>query len=293
MINHGASPAPAIRRRDFLCGTLAATAATVLPGRAAAAETPSLSLPDSAPIDFHVHLDKSTIDAVLPLSRERGVKFGIVEHAGTRENVYPVVLSNDAELRAYIAMLGDRPVYKGVQAEYDDWFGCFSREALAQLDFILTDAMTMPGPDGKREKLWEKGAHIGEPQAFMDRYVDWHVHLLQTCPIDIFANITWLPQDLLPNYDALWTPARMRKVIDAAVTHGAAIEISAKLQLPRMPFLEMAKASGAKFTFGSNGRYPDMGKIEYSLATAKQLGLAASDMFRPVPGNKAIRRWNG
>ena len=57
-----------------------------------------------------------------------------------------------------------------------------------------------------------------------------------------------------------------------------------KLTLPRMPFLEMAKAAGAKFTFGSNGRFPEMGKIEFCIATAKQLGLGAADMFRPVSG---------
>ena len=42
--------------------------------------------PESRGVDFHVHLDNSTIDKVLELSRERGLKFGIVEHAGTEEN---------------------------------------------------------------------------------------------------------------------------------------------------------------------------------------------------------------
>ena len=50
----------------------------------------------SAPLtDLHVHLDNSTLDLVLALSGERGVKFGIVEHAGTKENVYPKVLSKE------------------------------------------------------------------------------------------------------------------------------------------------------------------------------------------------------
>lgn len=276
-----------LSRREFLSRAVGAGVATALAG-----ERASSGVPASGAVDFHVHLDNSTIDAVLPLASERGVKFGIVEHAGTKENVYPVVLSNDAELRAHIAMLSGKPVFVGVQAEYDDWPGCFSREALSGLDYILTDAMTMPGPDGKRQKLWEKGASIGEAQSFMDRYAEWHVHLMDKCPIDIFANITWLPKDLMPDYDALWTPARMRKVIDAAVAHGIAIEINSKLTLPRMPFLEMAKAAGAKFTFGSNGRFPEMGKIEFCIATAKQLGLGAADMFRPVSGEKAVERWD-
>jgi hypothetical protein len=107
-------------------------------------------------VDFHVHLDNSTIEKVLELSSERGIKFGIVEHAGTKENRYPMVLSNDDELAAYIRKLDGKPVFKGVQAEWNDWMRCFSTKALAQLDYILTDAMTFPGKDGRRVKLWEK-----------------------------------------------------------------------------------------------------------------------------------------
>ena len=57
------------------------------------------------------------------MSKERGIKLGIVEHAGTKENQYPVVLSNDAELKSYLARLDGKPVYKGIQAEWLDWMG--------------------------------------------------------------------------------------------------------------------------------------------------------------------------
>jgi hypothetical protein len=234
-------------------------------------------------VDFHVHLDNSTIDKVLALSTERGVKFGIVEHAGTKENVYPTVLSNDEELLAYVKMLEGKPVYKGVQAEYSDWAGCFSKSALNQLDFVLTDTMTFPGKDGRRMKLWEKEADIGEPKEFMDRFVDWHLKILSE-PIDILANVSWLPAPLSSDYDAWWTEARMAKVIETAVKKGIAIEISSSFKLPKMPFLKMARAAGAKFCFGSNGRYPNMGKLEYSIQMAKDLGLKRSDMFVPAKG---------
>lgn len=242
-------------------------------------------------IDFHVHLDNSTIEAVAELGRQRGVKFGIVEHAGTKENQYPKVLSNDAELREYLAMLDGHGVFKGIQAEWKDWMGCFSREALAQLDFVLTDAMTFPSQDGQRHKLWLPGYEIGDKQKFMDAYVDWHVQILETEPFDILANVSWLPAELLPEYDALWTESRMAKVIEAAVKFGVAIEISSSYQLPKLPFLKLAKAAGAKFSFGSNGRYPKMGLIDHSVAMAKELGLKAADMFQPAPdGQKAVQR---
>jgi hypothetical protein len=42
--------------------------------------------PEFQGVDFHVHHDNSTLDKVLELSRERGLKFGIVERAGPKEN---------------------------------------------------------------------------------------------------------------------------------------------------------------------------------------------------------------
>jgi histidinol phosphatase-like PHP family hydrolase len=280
-------------RRDFLSKT-SALAASAIAAHSQAAEpfTPIDSQGLDFPlIDFHVHLDKSTIEQVAELGRQRGVKFGIVEHAGTRENVYPKVLTNDAEMKEYLAMLEGHGVYKGIQAEWTDWMSCFSHEVLAQLDFVLTDAMTMPGKNGLRQKLWEPGYDLTDKEKFMDQYVEWHVKTIANEPIDILANVTWLPPVLLPDYDALWTESRMAKVIEAAVKLGVAIEISSSYKLPKLPFLKLAKAAGAKFTLGSNGRYPNMGLLDHSVAMAKELGLKKPDMFFPAPdGQKAVQR---
>lgn len=235
-------------------------------------------------VDLHVHLDNSTLEAALGLSREHNVKFGIVEHAGTKENVYPTVLGNDTELSAYLDKLEGQPVFKGVQAEWIDWMGCFSKKVLARLDFVLSDAMTMPGKDGRRMKLWEQGAvELGDAQSFMDRYVDWHVKVLEIEPMDILANVSWLPDAFKADYDTLWTEPRIRKVVEAAVKHDTAIEIGGGMKLPSLPFLQIAKASGAKFSFGTNGRYPNMGKIDYCLEMAQAIGLTPADIYLPSP----------
>jgi histidinol phosphatase-like PHP family hydrolase len=280
-------------RRTFLGTAVAAAAAcSALPRLISAAEAAELGFPL---VDLHVHLDNSSIDQVLPLAKERNVKFGIVEHAGTKENVYPRVLSSDADLNAQIAMLDGKGVYKGVQAEWNDWMSCFSKEGLAKLDYILTDAMTFPGKDGKRVKLWEAGVEnrvdMADKQAFMDRFVDWHIEVLSKQPIDLLANVSWLPAGLLNDYDTYWTAKRVQKVVDAFVKNQVAMEISSSYKLPKLAFLKVAKEAGVKFTFGSNGRYPNMGKLEYSIATAKELGLKASDMWLPAAdGQKAAQR---
>jgi histidinol phosphatase-like PHP family hydrolase len=283
-----------IPRRSFLGGAAAACTAATLSGFAApaSADDEPLGFPL---VDLHVHLDNSTLEKVLALSVERHVTFGIVEHAGTRENKYPRVLSNDEELLGQIRALDGKGVYKGVQAEWTDWMSCFSPAVLAQLDYVLTDAMTFPGPGGRRIKLWEKEAEsvldMSNHEAFMDRFVDWHVEIMAGEPIDILANASWLPAPLEPEYDTLWTEKRVQKVIDAALKYGVAIEISSSYKKPRLPFLRQAKAAGVKFSFGSNGRYPAMGKLDYSVAMAHELKLKSSDMFTPAPdGKKAVQR---
>ena len=272
-------------RRRFLGQAVAAGGAAWLAQRAACAERLGFPL-----VDYHVHLDNSTIDKVCELGRERGVKFGIVEHAGTKENKYPTVLSNDAELERYLAMLAGKGVYCGVQAEWLDWSSGFSQKALARLDHVLMDAMTFPGRDGQRVKLWEPDVEsrveMADKQAFMERFVDWHVQIIVEQPVDILANLTWLPKPLADQYDAYWTPARMQRVIDAAVKHGVALEISASYKVPSLAFLRLAKAAGAKFSFGSNGRYPKMGLLDHSVEMAQTLGLTAADMFTPATGRR-------
>jgi histidinol phosphatase-like PHP family hydrolase len=286
-----------MQRRSFLAGATGAAFATALSQTllAAQAEQSPTGRPKLPLLDLHVHLDNSTIEKVAALSAEQGVKYGIVEHAGTKENVYPVVLSNDRELNAYLDQLEGKPVFRGIQAEWSDWMSCFSRETLARLDYTLTDAMTFPGKDGKRVKLWEKDAaervDMSNPEQFMNRYVDWHVEILSRQPVDILANTSWLPRPLVDQYDTLWTAKRVRRVAEAAVKYGVALEISSGMKLPKIPFLQVAKEAGVKFSFGSNGRYPNMGNIDYSLQLAAELGLTKADLFTPgMEQQKAVRR---
>jgi len=280
-----------LARREFLAATGAALAAPAFGGeRTKVSERMDLPL-----VDWHVHLDNSTIDKVLEVSRERGVTFGIVEHAGTKENKYPVVLSNDEELGRYLAMLEGKGVYRGVQAKWLDWATCFSAKALARLDYVLMDAMTYPGKDGQRVKLWEKGVEerveVSDKQAFMDRFVAFHVELIEKQPIDILGNVSWLPGPLAGDFEAFWTEGRIRRVVEAAAKEKVAIEISSGFRLPTLRFLKLAKAAGVKFAFGTNGRYPNMGKLDYSLQMARELGLTKGDLFTPPPdGQKAVRR---
>jgi histidinol phosphatase-like PHP family hydrolase len=268
-------------RRTFLAGAAALVAAP----------DPDLGFPI---VDYHVHLGpRFSIDDAVAASAERGIKFGILEHAGTKENEYPVVLSTDRELQDWIAKLDGKPVYKGIQAEFIDWMPCFSKDVLAQLDFVLTDAMTARDANGKRVKMWLPAFDPGEAQEFMDMLVKWTVEIVEREPLDIFSHPLWIPRKFAAGADKLWTPERTRPIIDALKRTGTALEIDAA-RLPSLDFLKMAKEAKVKFCFGSNsGANGRVRGLEYCYEMAKALGLTKDDMFVPAPkGRKPVERRN-
>lgn len=270
-------------RRDFVKGAALAGVA-IISGSTADPMQAGASLPL---VDYHVHLDSVvTLEKALERSKALGVKFGIVEHAGTKANPYPGLLSTDQDLRQYLEKLSGKPVLKGIQAEGVDWMTCFSKELVIQLDYVLTDALTFPEKNGERVRLWNPSVRIEDKQDFMDRYVAFHVEIMAKQPIDILANPTFLPSSIEKDYDTLWTSERMKKIIDAAVKYRVAIEINSRYSLPRIAFLRLAKKAGAKFSFGSNIHGLDVGKLDYCIQMAKELGLQDGDLFVPAPRGK-------
>jgi histidinol phosphatase-like PHP family hydrolase len=206
------------------------------------------------------------------------VKLGVVEHGGHGQP-----LDNDEALRRYVAKLAGYPVYKGMQAEGLDWMKCFSKEVVAQLDYVLSDALTLPEKDGNKVRIWTSEVHIEDPQDFMERYVAFNVQVITEEPIDICANPTFLPDAIVTQYDTLWTRERMMKIIAAAKKENVAIEINSRYNIPSLAFLRLAKEAGVKFSFGTNNRDLEVGKLDYSVKMAKALGLKRENMFVPAP----------
>lgn len=272
-----------ISRRQFLNAAAAGTLGMVRgPSLDDASGTETGGKPDFPVIDFHAHLAGDfPLEKALERAKERGVKFGIVEHAGSGRSI-----SNNDEMKRYLAYLAGQPVYKGIQAEGLDWMNYFSKELVAQLDFVLSDALTFPEKDGRLMRLWKPEVKIEDKQDFMERYVDFNVRVIAEEPIDILGNPTFLPVGLQAEYDALWTKDRMQKVIYAAANYGVAIEINSRYHIPSVPFIRTAMGAGIKFSFGSNAHGDDAGKLDYCLKVAAELGLKRRDMFMPAPAKR-------
>jgi hypothetical protein len=240
-------------------------------------------------VDLHAHLKGGlTIEQALALSRATGMFLGIAANCGKG---FPI--QTDADAAAYVDSLRGQPVFVAMQAEGREWVSMFSKETRARFDYVFTDGMTWTNPAGRRMRLWmPEEAEVGpDEQAFMDLLVSKIVGILETEPIDVYVNPTFLPQSIADRYDSLWTEERMAQVIDAAVKGGVAIEINGRYRIPSERFLRLARAKGAKFTIGTNNAAAtDLGDWSYPLAMQKALGLTWKDMFVPGHGPSRAQR---
>jgi len=236
-------------------------------------------------IDLHGHLKGGlTIEDVLAHSRRTGINYGIAVNGGVG---FP--MTNDAGALEFLESMKGQPVFIALQAEGREWVRLFSRAAIARFDYVFTDAMTFTDHRGKRTRLWiPSEVEVDEPEAFVERLVGTIERILTEEPIDIYVNPTYLPDAIAADYDRLWTPARMQRVIDAAKRNGVAIEINARFRLPSERFIRMAKQAGVKFTFGTNNGDRELGRLEYCLEMQRACGLQWQDMY--VPGTPRARR---
>ncbi len=243
-------------------------------------------------MDLHVHLnykegapgaaaDKAYANASA-LSKEMEVALGIAEEFGNDD-----VRINDSLLMDRIALAKKYGLYLGLQVSRRDWTGIFSREMLNQVDYILGDAMIFANKEGQTVYIWVPGMPLGEPEEFMNLYVAHNLKVLSE-PITIWANPTYLPDNLMARYDELWTESRMESLIDAAVKNNIAIEINSRYKIPNAKFIKMARDAGAHFTFGSNQHGSGFGDVRWSVNRAKECGLTREDFF--IPAREMVSR---
>jgi len=240
-------------------------------------------------VDHHTHLKGGlNLEQALANSRRLGVMYGMAVNGGLK---FPI--AEDAGLNDYLASMKGQTCFVGLQGEGREWVTLFSRETIARFDYIFTDCMTFTDDRGVRRRLWipEEMGDLSNPEQFMEILVSRIVGILNHEPIDIHANPTFLPEPIARDYDRLWTPERMQRVIDAAKANDVAIEINNRYRLPSAAFIQRAKNAGVKFSFGTNNGDPNLGRIEYALAMVKQCGLTRQDIFIPKPdGQKAAQR---
>ena len=73
----------------------------------------------------------------------------------------------------------------------------------------------------------------------------------------------------------------MRTIIDALKRRNLAVEINDTAHTPHDEFILMAKEQGLKFTFGSDSRNQQAGRLDYCKYIAKKCKLKRGDFLIP------------
>jgi histidinol phosphatase-like PHP family hydrolase len=266
-----------MKRRTFL--KHAGMAAGIMAAAPLMAEPQPGNEPGFSLIDLHVHTtDQFTMEHIMKIAEERKVRFGIVEHPAAW------AIKDDKDLEAYIEKLRKYPVYVGLQPMITGWDKNFSPEMLAKLDYVLMDPQTIPLGGGQYERIWMLETYVEDTEAFMKRYMEHSLNILNSEPINIFGWPLFLPVCIARDYYTLWTKDRMQQIISAARARNIAIEINDMAHTPHEEFILMAKEQGLKFTFGSDARTPNAGRLAYCKGIAGKCKLTAEDFY--IPGKK-------
>jgi len=230
--------------------------------------------------DLHVHLKgKLTIEDAAKKSVAENIQYGIAVNCGVG---FPV--HNDSQIDSVLNTFKGYPqFYIAMQAEGREWVNTFSKESRDKFDYVFTDCMTFTDEQGRRNRIWMKNeTWIDDEQQFMDYMVNTLVTILNTEPINVYVNSTFLPAQMADRYDFFWTPERMDKVIKAAKDNNIAIEINNRYKIPSAEFIKRGKTAGVKFTIGTNNADENFSGAEYALSMIKECALTQSDFYLPV-----------
>ena len=233
--------------------------------------------------DLHVHLKGNfTIEDAVVKSKNENINYGLAVNCGVG---FPV--HRDDQIDSVLMTFKDYPQFLvAMQAEGREWVDLFSKESIEKFDYVFTDAMTFTDEKGRRNRIWIKEeTWIDNEEDFMDYLVNTLVWILNTEPIDIYVNSTFLPAQMADRYDHFWTEERMDKVITAAKNNNIAIEINNRYKIPSADFIKRAKKTGVKFTAGTNNADKNFYGAEYVLKMIKKCKLNEKDFFLPVRKN--------
>jgi len=236
---------------------------------------------DDFPItDLHIHLKGNLkIEDAIRKSNDEKIRYGIAINCGVG---FPV--HSDSQIDSVLLTLKDYPQFLiGMQAEGREWVNIFSKESMARFDYVFTDGMTFTDNKGRRNRIWIKEeTWIDNEEEFMDYLVNQIVTILNTEPINIYVNPTFLPDQMADRYDTFWTDERMEKVIKAAKDNKIAIEINNRYRIPSVKFIQKAKNEGVRFTVGTNNKDENFSGAEYAREVIKKCKLTREDFYLPV-----------
>jgi hypothetical protein len=229
-------------------------------------------------IDQHVHTVGSfNADSAIQSFYKTGINLGFVVDVEKLEKG-----KENETLMQHVKRYGHLPVFLGIFRNNLHPLEGVSSATTSQFDYVIGDITRFKNSKGTDVDIL-KNKNIGDKAAFMDAYVNAIATGLDKGDINIWATATLLPESLSAEYDQLWTPERMTKVIDAAKRNNVAIEVYNPKKIPSMAFLKLAKEKGCLFTTGGLFRENKMSEPDYFYEVIDQCKLDYKDIY--IPGN--------
>ena len=202
------------------------------------------------------------------------------------------MIETDDEALEYLAGVREWPFMHGFQGEGRKWTESFTSRSLSACDYLFTDSMTVVDRNRqirlyRPEEFTLNGRSVEE---WMDFYVSQIELILENEPADIYANPMFLPPELAKDADRLWTDERIDRVLDKLAKHRIALEINSRYCIPSRKVLRRAKARGIKFAFGTNNVDANIGRLEWSIDSVRECGIAKDDMWFPPDSARLSRK---
>jgi histidinol phosphatase-like PHP family hydrolase len=230
-------------------------------------------------LDLHVHSIHSdgsmTVEEILQVANRKGYVVGIADHASPEDKIV-----HDAHLVSYLDDLERYPVFRSIELDVELGTG-LSSTCLEKLDYIIVGLhfLTL---NRIQTFFWDPLALIPDPESFVEAYIATAASAMRRMKMDILAHPTLLPISLRAESALLWTPARIRRLVAAAVENRVALEISGHWQVPSDELLREGLRQGATFSLGSDGHGPDsMCDLAYPLEMLRTLEIGPDRIFTP------------
>jgi histidinol phosphatase-like PHP family hydrolase len=227
--------------------------------------------------DLHIHSTfsdgKTELPRIAAIAREAGMEIGIADHCGPGS----FQLESDARFERYFDALLRYPVYRSVELDLGRGIAV-SLENLQRCDYLIGGVHSLDGRD-----FFDSSLAWDDLENLKDGMLATIEQKARIFGFDILAHPGLLPVNLRSRsaeiLDARWD----ERLIELALRHGFALELSSRWQVPLPSTVKRAKAAGVKFSFGSDAHHPEqVCRLDFSQALAAECGLAAADLFWPA-----------
>lgn len=232
--------------------------------------------------DLHCHSTysdgRATVPELVARAQRIGFDLAISDHYSIDQQ-----MNSPERLDVYLTALAQFPVYRSAEIDIGEALP-LPAALRARMDYVIGSMHNVTRPQAGRFPLPISSAAGREE--YMEAYVEALVQGIATLGIAFIGHPTFLV-GLMPSmqremHDALWTPSRRRRVIEAAVTHQVAFEISTRYQVPTPIFLQDALEAGATFAVGSDSHWLDrMAEISLPRRYVEEYGITPDRFFLP------------